>query len=496
MENNNLKIINQNKTQERANELLNEHFNKIHTRTDKLFGILLIIQWLFAILLALFISPKTWEGTYNQPHIHIWTAIFLGGFIVSFPSFLIYKLPGKPITRHVIAIAQTLTSTLFIHLTGGRIETHFHVFGSLAFLAFYRDWKVLLSGSLVVAIDHFVRGMFWPQSVYGVISIEPWRWLEHAGWVVFEDIFLIISIFQSKKEMHEIAQKQATVEIINKEIEQIVTERTQELKDTQVQLLQASKLSAMGELAAGIAHELTQPLFGIKGFATLLQDKVSKSDTEQNGNLLISQEEILNDLQIILTQTDRMSKLISNVRNFSKNNLTDFSLNNLNKTAEDSFALFSEMLKSKKINTTINLTNEITEIYCNPNQLQQLFINLISNSYDAIEEKRNNNQLFIGEIKLNSNITNDKRFIRLEFYDNGIGMSKKTQEKLFEAFYSTKKNEKGVGLGMSIVSKIINSHNGFINVISTEGIGTTITIQLPLTNQNIKETIKEKVVKG
>ena len=83
-----------------------------------------------------------------------------------------------------------LMGALLIHLTGGRIETHFHVFGSLAFLAFYRDWRVLIPATIVVALDHMLRGLFWPQSVYGVLVASQWRWLEHAAWVVFEDVFL------------------------------------------------------------------------------------------------------------------------------------------------------------------------------------------------------------------------------------------------------------------------------------------------------------------
>ena len=84
-----------------------------------------------------------------------------------------------------------LMSSLLIHLTGGRIETHFHVFGSLAFLAFYRDWRVLVSATIVVAADHALRGIYFPQSVFGILTASPWRWVEHAGWVVFEDVILV-----------------------------------------------------------------------------------------------------------------------------------------------------------------------------------------------------------------------------------------------------------------------------------------------------------------
>jgi hypothetical protein len=200
-------------------DLHNKDLDLLYKRTSKLFGVLLIIQWIFGIIAALWISPKTWAGVYSQPHIHVWAAVFLGGAIISLPLILIIKKPKSAITRHVIAIAQTFYSALLIHLTGGRIETHFHVFGSLAFIAFYRDWKVLVTASVVVAADHLLRGFYFPQSVYGILVVEPWRWLEHAGWVAFEDVFLTISILQSKKEMISISKRQIELELVNEEVE-------------------------------------------------------------------------------------------------------------------------------------------------------------------------------------------------------------------------------------------------------------------------------------
>ena len=108
--------------------------------------------------------------------------------ISAFPLLLALLLAGPNRSPGTIAVAQMCTSALLIHLTGGRIETHFHVFGSLAFLAFYRDWRVLVPATLVVVGDHFLRGAFLPQSIYGRVPSSQWRWLEHAGWVVFEDI--------------------------------------------------------------------------------------------------------------------------------------------------------------------------------------------------------------------------------------------------------------------------------------------------------------------
>src|SRR5882672_1731548 len=193
---------------QRGEVLFRQHRESNHRRTDRLFAGLMLLQWVAAILAAYWLSPLTWTGRYSQTHVHVWAAWFLGGVITLFPVSLALVRPGRASTRHTVAAGQMLMSALLIHLSGGRIETHFHVFGSLAFLAFYRDWTVFIPATLVVAVDHFVRGAFWPESVYGVTS-GSWRWLEHAAWVLFEDIFLIHSCRQSFREMQNIARQQA-----------------------------------------------------------------------------------------------------------------------------------------------------------------------------------------------------------------------------------------------------------------------------------------------
>ena len=120
----------------RALALYAESEQAVFRRTDRMFAALMTLQWLAGVGIALWISPRTWSGAYSQTHIHVWAALFLGGTITALPVFLALAYPGGGPTRHVIAVGQALTSALLIHLTGGRIETHFHVFGSLAFLAF------------------------------------------------------------------------------------------------------------------------------------------------------------------------------------------------------------------------------------------------------------------------------------------------------------------------------------------------------------------------
>src|SRR5215469_10957301 len=237
----------------RVTELFNSQLQNIIRHTDYLFSWLMIFQWLFAVGLALWLSPQTWAGMNSKIHPHVWFAIFLGGVITSLPVYMARKFPGESLTRHTIAVAQMLMSALLIHLTGGRIETHFHVFGSLAILAFYRDWRVLASATVVVYVDHLLRGYFWPQSVYGVLHASVWRSFEHAGWVLFEVVFLFISIRNSLSEMLLVAERQAKLEELNATIEQTVAERTAELtkenterRKSEEQLAQAQQIARLG----------------------------------------------------------------------------------------------------------------------------------------------------------------------------------------------------------------------------------------------------------
>src|SRR5271155_3270961 len=195
-----------------AEEHFQDHSLRVWQRTDRIFAGLMVLQWLAGIGVALWITPRTWIGATSTVHLHVLAAIFLGGAIAAFPILLVFLRPGQAITRQVIAAAQMLASALLIDLTGGRIETHFHIFGSLAFLPFYRDWRVLVTATIVVALDHLLRGIYWPDSVYGIVNPEWWRFLEHAFWVAFEDIVLLMSIHDALQEMRQLAGRQAQLE--------------------------------------------------------------------------------------------------------------------------------------------------------------------------------------------------------------------------------------------------------------------------------------------
>src|SRR6185503_8886845 len=204
-----------------------------------------------------------------------------------------------------IAMAQMMMSALLIHLTGGRIETHFHVFGSLAFLAFYRDWGVLIPATVVVALDHMLRGLFWPQSVYGVLVASEWRFLEHAAWVVFEDVVLVMSCLRGTAELRQIAIRTAAIERVNKEQARQAIEQADlvaRLRLSQQQVEAATR--AQSEFVANMSHELRTPLNAITLYSEMLQENAvtdgREADAADLGKVQVASKHLLGLINGIL----------------------------------------------------------------------------------------------------------------------------------------------------------------------------------------------------
>jgi methyl-accepting chemotaxis protein len=214
---------------------------------DRRFAILMTVQWAAAIIAALVISPNTWAGAESATHVHVYAAVFLGGLISAPPVLMAWLYPSSTTTRHVIAASQLLMSGLLIHLSGGRIETHFHVFVSLAFLSLYHDWRVLLTGLSVTAIDHLVRGIVWPQSIYGVLTASPWRTVEHAAWAIFEVVFLAFACVQAVRVYRRQAAKEIEAEAKNEEMDALLQDLEQTKEEAEAKQQQAARLAEQSE---------------------------------------------------------------------------------------------------------------------------------------------------------------------------------------------------------------------------------------------------------
>ncbi len=221
---------------DRADELYRAQIDGSRRKVDYLFAVLLILEWSGAVATALVVSPFAWRRETLSIHEHLYEALYLGAVIVSLPLALALMRPGAVVTRHVVAVGQMLLGALLIHLMGGRIEAHFFIFGTLAFLALYHDWRVLVTASAIVVVDHLSRGYYWPRSVFGVLTTTPWRSVEHAAWVVFEDIVLIKGCLEWLREQNELAYRQAEIEGSRAEVEKRVEERTLELRQANGEL--------------------------------------------------------------------------------------------------------------------------------------------------------------------------------------------------------------------------------------------------------------------
>ena len=151
--------------QRRASEIMQQYLITIWKQTDRLFAGLLVFQYFVGIAAALWISPRSWEGLSSQTHPHVWAAVLLGALLASLPIYLAWSLPAHTITRHTIAVSQMLYSALLIHLTGGRIETHFHCRVVLGFL----NQRVGCFGDLFLRCSHRVEIALSPIEIVNII---------------------------------------------------------------------------------------------------------------------------------------------------------------------------------------------------------------------------------------------------------------------------------------------------------------------------------------
>lgn len=232
-----------------------------------------------------------------------------------------------------------------------------------------------------------------------------------------------------------------------------------EIKDLNEEVARHKRLAALGKLSAGIAHEIRNPLSSIRGLAQFVYNSFSKNDERKE------------DLSAIIQEVDRLNKLVVQVLDFAKlqkPNLTHFSLNDLiGKITE----LFKLETKDKQIKFSPELSPDISKIQADEDQVRQILMNVIINAIQAIPKK--------GEIKIKTEKTllKGKPAIKLIIEDSGIGIPEKDFTQIFDPFFSTK--DEGSGLGLSIVYKLVEAHQGEIKVESKEGEGTKFVIFLP-----------------
>ncbi|HEY8280570.1 MAG TPA: ATP-binding protein [Bdellovibrionota bacterium] len=242
-----------------------------------------------------------------------------------------------------------------------------------------------------------------------------------------------------------------------------------ELKSAQEALVQAGKLAALGELAAGVAHELNQPLTGLMGFGQELE-RILKDKFPDPTAVDFVHEVTKNAL--------RMKKIIQQLREFTRKSVEDFENVEIQTVIAESLHLLEQQFKSRGIEVKINSESDLPKIYCNPFQLEQVFINLATNARDAIEATgRGSGKI---EIDVRRKSGDPKRFLEVGFRDDGAGMNSETKSKAFEPFYTTKEVGKGTGLGLSVSYGILSKIHGSMMIESAPGKGASFLLTLPV----------------
>ena len=250
-----------------------------------------------------------------------------------------------------------------------------------------------------------------------------------------------------------------------KRVEEELKDTCEKLKEAQQQLIQSGKMVAMGQLASGISHELNQPLTAIKGFA-----QVALMDLDKKGL-------IREDLNKIVAQSDRMDQIIKNVRLFARKPEFKMEETDINQPIEASLMLLSEQLRVHNIKLNKSLAKDLPKVEGDKNELQQVFLNLITNARDSIDSLKSPNG---GELIIKSTLSKNKKNIEITFEDTGHGISKEDLSNVFNPFFTTKSPDGGIGLGLSITHRIIENHKGTIEAFSEEGKGATFKITLPI----------------
>lgn len=267
----------------------------------------------------------------------------------------------------------------------------------------------------------------------------------------------------------DITDRKKQEEEITFRLEKMVEERARQLDEAHTKLLHQDKMASLGKLSASVVHEINNPIAGVLNLIILMkrilrEEKISPKEIEQFSRYMTLME----------TETRRISRIVSNLLAFSRQSPMEFKQVDLNRLLESTLFLNSNLLKINGVKVEKDLDAGLPKLYGSEDQLQQVFMNLVSNSAEAIEAAGG------GTMTIRTRFSAPDNTVLITFSDTGIGIKPGNESRLFEPFFTTKKKGKGVGLGLSVAYGIIEDHGGSILFQSQEGKGTTFEIELPL----------------
>ncbi len=248
------------------------------------------------------------------------------------------------------------------------------------------------------------------------------------------------------------------------------------ISEKDIEILQASRHASLAELTSGIAHELAQPLTGIRGIAQNMIDDIEYGEMEE--------KQAESDLMKICSLVDKSTSIIDHVRNFTKKSGYSMMPIDLNRAILNAIDLVNIQLKNLSIDIVFELTDHIPKIMGDNLSLEQLIVNIIQNSRDAILEKKENVVKKSGQIKIATSVDGNRILLTIE--DNGIGIPDEIFHKIWSPFFTSKKRTHGTGIGLSISNKILKAHNADVD-IKTDRKGTRFTFLFPALNKKTDE---------
>lgn len=260
----------------------------------------------------------------------------------------------------------------------------------------------------------------------------------------------------------------AAIELENwsQQLEYKVQKKSEELGAAQNELMHVERLASLGKLSSSVAHEINNPLSGILIYTKLLLKQANNPELYAS-----KRESMLKHLKLIESETKRCGDIVKGLLDFSRKDQNDFEPRHLHEILKETYELMTHPIKIANINFVYDFSATADLIYCNPNQIKQACIAMLVNASEAITEN--------GEISIKTKNL-DEESVCFEISDNGVGIAQEDIPHIFEPFFSTKQDVRGIGLGLAIVHGIIQNHKGRIHVDSELDRGTTISVNLPL----------------